>query len=123
MPPDSAGANLLAFFLSFISFFISFLSSFFSFGYCIYSTISREFSLSIMTVESVLCNFAIIRVLPFLNNPKDIDPSYKTDLDSCHCSRRKKTPSYNRRNTVLRFKLNGTKCCHMMRAEIALMNC
>ena len=26
-------------------------------------------------------NFAIISVLPFLNNPKDLDPSYKTDPD------------------------------------------
>ena len=25
--------------------------------------------------------FAIILVLPFLNNPKDLDPSYKMDLD------------------------------------------
>ena len=34
------------------------------------------FALSRMTI-----NFAIIRVLPFLNNPKDLDPSYKMDLD------------------------------------------
>ena len=33
----------------------------------------------------VLCNFAIIRVLPFLNNPKDLDPSYKMDLDLWDC--------------------------------------
>ena len=26
-------------------------------------------------------NFAIIQVLSFLNNPKDLDPSYKMDLD------------------------------------------
>ena len=25
--------------------------------------------------------FAIIPILTFLNNPKDLDPSYKTDLD------------------------------------------
>ena len=25
-------------------------------------------------------NFAIIQVLPFLNNPKGLDPSYKLDL-------------------------------------------
>ena len=31
--------------------------------------------------KSVLRNFAIIRVLPFLNNPKDLDPSYRMDLD------------------------------------------
>ena len=34
---------------------------------------------------SVLRKFAIIRVLPFLNNPKDLDPSYKTDLDFLDC--------------------------------------
>ena len=26
-------------------------------------------------------NFAIIPILPFLNNPKDLDPSCKMDLD------------------------------------------
>ena len=31
--------------------------------------------------KSVLWNFAIIQVLPFLNNLKDLDLSYKTDLD------------------------------------------
>ena len=30
---------------------------------------------------SVLWNFAVIRVLPFLNSPKDLDLSYKMDLD------------------------------------------
>ena len=39
-------------------------------------------------------------ILSFLNNPKDLDPSYKTDLDLWDCFGRKKTPSYNRRNTV-----------------------
>ena len=34
--------------------------------------------------------FAIIRVLPFLNNPKGLDPSYKTDLDFWDCFGRKK---------------------------------
>ena len=41
-----------------------------------------------------------IPVLPFLNNPKDLDPSYKMDLDFWDCLRRKKLPSYNRRNMV-----------------------
>ena len=49
---------------------------------------------------SVLWNFAIRPNLPFLNNPKDLDPSYKTDLDLWDCFGRKKTPSHNRRNTV-----------------------
>ena len=26
-------------------------------------------------------NLAVIQVLPFLNSPKDLDPSYKMDLD------------------------------------------
>ena len=68
----------------------------------IYSAIRRGFpSLEwVQIIESVLCNFAVIRVLPFLNKPKDLDPSYKTDLDFWDCFGRKKTPSYKRRNTV-----------------------
>ena len=31
----------------------------------------------------------MIRILPFLNNPKDLDLSYKTDLDFWHCFGRK----------------------------------
>ena len=34
--------------------------------------------------------FAIIPILPFLNDPKDLDPSYKTDLDLLDCFGRKK---------------------------------
>ena len=67
----------------------------FLFGY------KTGFSLSRMsTNKSVLCNFAVIRVLPFLNNPKDLNPSYKMDLDFWDCFGRKKTPSYKQRNTV-----------------------
>ena len=51
-------------------------------------------------IKSVLCNFAVIRVLPFLMNPKDLDLSYKTDLVFCDCFGRKKTPSYKQRNKV-----------------------
>ena len=52
--------------------------------------------------ESVLCNFAVIPVLPFLNSPKDLDPSYKMDLDFWDCfGRKQKTVSYTRRNTEL----------------------
>ena len=32
---------------------------------------------------------------------KDLDPSYKTDLDIWDCFGRKKTLSYNRRNRVI----------------------
>ena len=38
--------------------------------------------------------------LPFLNHPKDLDLSYKTDLDLWGCFGRKIIPSYNRKNTV-----------------------
>ena len=51
--------------------------------------------------QPCLCNFVIIQVLPFLNNPKNLDPSYKMDLDFWDCfGRDKKTLSYNQRNTV-----------------------
>ena len=46
----------------------------------------------------------VIQVLPFLNNPKDLDPSYKMDLDFWDCFGRKKTLSYNQRNTVITYK-------------------
>ena len=54
------------------------------------------FSLCRMTTNTkpILQNFARIRVLPFtcLNNPKDLDLSYKMDLDfwDCFCFREKK---------------------------------
>ena len=32
-----------------------------------------------------MLNFAVIQVLPFLNNPKDLDLSYKMDLDFWDC--------------------------------------
>ena len=51
-------------------------------------------------IKSVLWNFAILPILPFLNNPKDLDPSYKMDLDLLDCFGRKITLSYNRRNMV-----------------------
>ena len=35
-------------------------------------------------------NKPIIRVLPFLNSPKDLDPPYKMDLDFWDCLGRKK---------------------------------
>ena len=35
--------------------------------------------------KSDLWNFAIIRVKPFLINPKDLDLSYKMDLDFWNC--------------------------------------
>ena len=51
-------------------------------------------------IKSVLWNFAIIQVLPSaLNNPKDLDLCYKTDLDFWDCFGRKNS-SYNQRNTI-----------------------
>ena len=40
--------------------------------------------------KSVLWNVAIIQILPFLNNSKDLDPSYKMDLDLWVCFGRTK---------------------------------
>ena len=38
----------------------------------------------------------MVLVLPFLNNPKYLDPSYKMDLDFWDCvERQKKNLSYN----------------------------
>ena len=52
--------------------------------------------------------------LPFLNNPKDLDLSYKMDLDLWGCFGRKIIPSYNRRNMVLWLQeqqsVNGKTC-------------
>ena len=58
----------------------------------IYPAIRQDFSLSQMTsiTKSVIWNFAIIQVLPFLNNPNNLDPSYKMDLDFWDCFGRKK---------------------------------
>ena len=38
-------------------------------------------------------NFAIIPILPFLKDPKDLDPSYKMDLDLWDC--------FGRKNSIL----------------------
>ena len=43
----------------------------------------------ILLLKSVQRNFAIIQVLSFLINPKDLDPSYKMDLDFWDCFTRK----------------------------------
>ena len=48
----------------------------------------------VQIIKSVLCNVAVIQVLPFLNNPEDLDPSDKMDLDFWDCFGRKKSPSY-----------------------------
>lgn len=61
-----------------------------------------DFPLSRMTTNNRISpmKFCIIQVLPFLNNPKDLDLFYKMDIDIWDCFRMKKTPSYIQRNTV-----------------------
>ena len=56
-----------------------------------YLAMTPGFSLSRMTTTiSVLWNCAIIWDFPFLNNPKDLDPSHTTDLDFWDCFGMKK---------------------------------
>ena len=56
------------------------------------------------TNNSVLRNYAIIRVLPFQTNAKDLDPSYKTDLDFWDCIERKKLRLITEE---IRYAING----------------
>ena len=58
--------------------------------------------------------FCYIPILPFLNNPKDLDPSYKMDLDLWDCLGRKKTLSYNQRNTVVIMMINAYELLKMI---------
>ena len=59
--------------------------------YRIYSAIRVILPLEWLQItKSVRWSFAIIQVSPFLNNPKDLDPSYEMDLDFWHCFKRKK---------------------------------
>ena len=71
--------------------------------YSIYPAIRRFFfSLEwLQMTKSVMWNFAINQVLPFRNNPKDLDPSYKRDLDFWNCfGSKKRNSSCNQRNKV-----------------------
>ena len=72
--------------------------------YSIYSAIRRGFPYLdwLQITKPVLWNVAVIRLLLFPNSLKDLDPSFKMDLDFWDCFGSKKTPSYNRRNI---FKL------------------
>ena len=47
--------------------------------------------------------------LPFLKNPKDLDLSYKTDLDFWDCFGGKKPQSCNRRNMVIWYPQNASE--------------
>ena len=44
----------------------------------------------VVQLVQVDSNFAIIRVLPFLNRSKDLDPFYKMEIDFLDCFGRKK---------------------------------
>ena len=76
-------------------------------AYHIYLTIKWGFPLSRMTTntKSVLRNFAIIQILPFLNSPKDLDLSYKMDLVFWGLFWKEKTLSCDQRNMVLKLCL------------------
>ena len=66
--------------------------------------------------------FCCYLVLPFLNNPKDLDLSYKTDLDFGIVFEGKKTPSYKRRNTVLSKDAYQTKPSDQPRLQVCFEN-
>ena len=81
--------------------FLHFVLLFFYYAYCtyrIYSAIRQGFPLSRVSTNNQISplQFCCNTSLPFLNNPKCLDLSYKTDLDFCNCFGRKITPSYNR---------------------------
>ena len=61
-------------------------------AYCIYPAISWSFPLSRMITnnKSSPMQFRYKQLLPFLNDPKNRDPSYKTDLDFWDCFEGKK---------------------------------
>ena len=59
----------------------------------VYLAIRQSFTLSRMTTNNYINpikSFAVTQDLPFLNNPKDLDPSYKMDLDFWDCLGKKK---------------------------------
>ena len=58
----------------------------------IYSAIRWGFALSRMATNNYISHmkFAIKQILSFLTNPKDLDPSYKMDLDLWDCFGRNK---------------------------------
>ena len=61
-------------------------------GYHIYSAIRQGLSLCRMTTSNYTSsmNLCYNTILTVPNNPKDLDPSYKTDLDFWDCFGRKK---------------------------------
>ena len=54
--------------------------------------------------------FAIISILPFLNNPKDLDPSCKMDLDFWDCFGRKKLHLITKEIRYLSHKVDFYFC-------------
>ena len=71
-------------------------------NYRIYLAIRRGFPLFRMSTNNQISplQFCCNTSIPFLNNPKCLNLSSKTDLDFWNCFGRKITPSYNRRNMV-----------------------
>ena len=67
--------------------------------------------------KSVLCNHAVIRVLPFLNNPKDLDPSYKMDLDFLDCFGREKLHLITEEIGMQTFKRGFIQTYHIENSE------
>ena len=55
------------------------------------------------------CHSMIVE-LPFLNNPRDLDLSYRTDLVFEDCLRRNKTLSYIRKNTITIVQIHEHVC-------------
>ena len=84
-------------------------------AYCIYSVIRWQliFLKLFQICKSFLCNSAKKgqQVFLFQNNSKDLDLSYKTDLDLWDCFGKDKSLSYNQRNMVkwapYEIKING----------------
>ena len=60
--------------------------------------------------------FAIIPILPFLNNPKDLDPSYicKMDLDLWDCFGRKKLRLITEEIRYLNYNALNRTCSYIM---------
>ena len=70
-------------------------------------------------------DFCYNRSFAFLKQSKDLDLSYKTDLDFFDCFERKQTLSYNRRNTVFFCKeVFAVEAPHICGAPVAqLVKC
>ena len=68
----------------------------------------------LLKCKSILCNIIINGRFHLQNNPKDLDPSYKTDLDLSDCYGREKHSFYNRQNTVNFCNCNVTLTARLL---------